>query len=173
MKFLKKAVLLMKVSLIVAMDKNRVIGKENDIPWRIPKDWEYVKSITKGHSIILGRKNLESIGRALPLRRNIVLTNDKNFKFDCCEIAHSIEDVFELCKYEEEIFIFGGEQIYKIFLPYVERMYMTKVQHEFDGDTFFPKVNFDEWREVSVYKGVKDDNNPYNYYFHIYERKSY
>ena len=95
----------MKVSLIAAMDKNRVIGKENDIPWRIPKDWEYVKNTTKGHPIILGRKNLESIGRALPDRRNIILTRDKGFTFNGCEIVHSIEDVFELCKNEEEIFI--------------------------------------------------------------------
>lgn len=97
----------MKVSLIAAMDKNRVIGKENDIPWRIPKDWEYVKNTTKGHPIVLGRKNLESIGRALSDRRNIILTRDKSFTFTGCDIVHSIEEVFELCKNEEEIFIFG------------------------------------------------------------------
>lgn len=161
----------MKVSLIVAMDRNRVIGKDNDIPWRIPKDWEYVKNITKGHSIILGRKNLESIGRALPNRRNIILTRDKDFNFDGCEIVHSIEAVFELCKKEEEIFIFGGEQIYNIFLPFVEKMYITKIHYEFKGDTFFPDVNFDEWNEVSVKKGVMNDKNLYNYFFHVYERK--
>jgi dihydrofolate reductase (trimethoprim resistance protein) len=161
----------MKVSLIVAMDKNRVIGKDNDIPWRIPKDWEYVKNITKGHSIILGRKNLESIGRALPNRRNIILTRDKDFNFYGCEIVHSIEAVFDLCKNEEEIFIFGGEQIYNIFLPFVEKMYITKIHYEFKGDTFFPEVNFGKWKEVSVEKGVMNDKNPYNYYFHVYERK--
>lgn len=144
----------MKISLIAAMDKNRVIGKENDIPWRIPRDWEYVKDTTMGYPIILGRKNLESIGRPLPDRRNIVLTRDKYFNFDGCEIAHSIEDVFELCKNEEEIFIFGGEQIYHLFLPYVEKMYITKIHHEFEGDTFSPEVNFDDWKEVSVKKGV-------------------
>ena len=160
----------MKVSLIVALDKNRVIGKANDIPWRIPNDWQYVKNITKGHPIILGRKNLESIGRALPDRRNIILTRDEEFTFDGCEIAYTIEAVFELCKHEEEIFIFGGEQIYKFFLPYVETMYMTKIHHEFEGDTFFPEVNFDEWREVSIEKGITDDKNPYVYYFHMYDR---
>lgn len=161
----------MKVSLIVAMDRNKVIGKDNDIPWRIPNDWEYVKNITKGHSIILGRKNLESIGRALPTRRNIILTRDKDFNFYGCEIVHSIEAVFDLCKNEEEIFIFGGEQIYNIFLPFVEKMYITKIHYEFKGDTFFPEVNFGEWKEVSVEKGVMNDKNPYNYYFHVYERK--
>lgn len=88
----------MKVSLIATMDMNRVIGNENDIPWRIPKDWEYVKSTTKGHSIILGRKNLESIGRVLPERRNIVLTRDKSFTFNDCEIAHSVEGVLRYVK---------------------------------------------------------------------------
>ena len=160
----------LKISLIVAMDKNRVIGKDNDIPWRISSDWEYVKNTTKGHAIILGRKNLQSIGRALPDRRNIILTRDKNFNFKDCEIAHSIEAAFKLCENEEEVFIFGGEQIYVMFLPYVEKMYVTKIHHEFEGDTFFPVVNFDDWKEVSVEKGIKDEKNPYDYYFHIYER---
>ncbi|KAB24157.1 DfrD/DfrG/DfrK family trimethoprim-resistant dihydrofolate reductase [Staphylococcus aureus] len=162
----------MKVSLIAAMDKNRVIGKENDIPWRIPEDWEYVKNTTKGYPIILGRKNLESIGRALPGRRNIILTRDKGFSFNGCEIVHSIEDVFELCNSEEEIFIFGGEQIYNLFLLYVEKMYITKIHYEFEGDTFFPEVNYEEWNEVSVTQGITNEKNPYTYYFHIYERKA-
>ncbi|MFD1173933.1 DfrD/DfrG/DfrK family trimethoprim-resistant dihydrofolate reductase [Oceanobacillus picturae] len=163
----------MKVSLIVAIDKYRVIGKENDIPWRIPKDWEYVKNTTKGYPIVLGRKNLESIGRALPGRRNIILTRDKGFTFNGCEIAHSIENVFELCIKEEEIFIFRGEQIYNLFLPYVKKMYITKIHYEFEGDTFFPEVNYEEWNEVYVKQGITDEKNPYTYYFHIYERKAY
>ncbi|MFA1820172.1 DfrD/DfrG/DfrK family trimethoprim-resistant dihydrofolate reductase [Virgibacillus oceani] len=161
----------MKVSLIVAKDENSVIGKNNDIPWRIPNDWDYVKNTTKGHPIILGRKNLESIGRALPHRRNIVLTRDRSFSFKDCEIANSIEEVFKLCKNEEEIFIFGGEQVYKLFMPYVEKMHITKIHHEFEGDTYFPEVNDDDWKEVSVEKGMKNEENPYDYYFHVYERK--
>lgn len=161
----------MRISLIVAFDKNRVIGKDNDIPWRIPNDWEYVKKTTKGHPIVLGRKNLESIGRALPERRNIILTRDKEFSFKGCEIAHSFDDVLKLCENEDEIFIFGGEQIYDMFLPFVEKMYITKIHHEFEGDTFFPVVNFDEWKEVYVERGRKDKKNPYNYFFHVYERK--
>lgn len=142
----------MKVSLIAAMDKNRVIGKENDIPWRIPKDWEYVKNTTKGHPIILGRKNLESIGRALPDRRNIILTRDKGFTFNGCEIVHSIEDVFELCKTKKK-FLFSEENRFIICFPYVEKMYITKIHHEFEGDTFFPEVNYEEWNEVFAQKG--------------------
>ncbi|WP_175987441.1 DfrD/DfrG/DfrK family trimethoprim-resistant dihydrofolate reductase [Bacillus sp. Marseille-Q1617] len=161
----------MKVSLIAAMDENRVIGKDNDIPWRIPKDWEYVKEVTQGHPIILGRKNLESIGRALPNRRNIVLTRDENYTFQGCEMAHSADEVFELCKHEKEMFIFGGEQIYELFLPYVEKMYITKIHHAFEGDTFFPEIDYSEWNEVSVKKGITDEKNPYIYYFHVYERE--
>lgn len=159
-----------KVSLIVAMDKNRVIGNKNDIPWRIPKDWEFVKNKTSGFPIIMGRKNFESIGRVLPNRRNIILTKDKNFSYVGCEVAYSVEDVFDLCRNEKEIFIFGGEQIYNVFLPYVERMYITKIHHKFVGDTFFPEINFDQWKEISVKKGEKNEKNPYEYYFHVYER---
>lgn len=161
----------MNISLIAAMDENRVIGKDNDIPWRLPKDWEYVKKVTEGSPIILGRKNFESIGRILPGRRNIVLTRDKSFHCEGCEIAYSIEEVFKLCEKEQEIFIFGGEQIYKIFMPYVKKMYITKIHDEFEGDTFFPEVDENEWDEISVEKGVTDKENPYTYYFHVYERK--
>ncbi|MEK3955911.1 MULTISPECIES: dihydrofolate reductase [unclassified Psychrobacillus] len=161
----------MKVSIIVAMDQNRVIGKNNDIPWRIPKDWEFVKRTTKRHPIILGRKNFESIGRVLPDRRNIILTKNCMFSFPGCEIAHSREEVLELCKDEKEIFIFGGEQIYDMFMMDVEKIYMTKIHHVFEGDTFFPEIDLNEWTEISVEKGIRNHQNPYDYYFHVYERK--
>ncbi|TWT01911.1 dihydrofolate reductase [Planomicrobium sp. CPCC 101079] len=161
----------MKVTFIAAMDKNRVIGKDNDIPWRIPRDWEYVKETTEGHSIILGRRNFESIGRALPKRRNIVLTRNPDFWCKGCEIAHSIQEVFGLCKNEQEIFIFGGEEIYRAFLPYAEKMHITRIDHEFEGDTFFPEVDFSQWTEVSVKKGIRDSENPYAYSFHVYESR--
>lgn len=159
------------MSLIVAMDSNRVIGKDNDIPWRLPEDWKFVKETTSGHAIIMGRKNLESIGRPLPNRRNIVLTRDEEYKVNGCEISHSVEEALKLCENESEIFIFGGEQIYKLFMPYVEKIYITKIHHEFEGDTFFPELNYDAWNEVSVVKGIKDDKNPYDYTFYQYERK--
>ncbi len=139
----------------------------------MPRDWEYVKKTTTGHPIILGRKNFESIGKALCKKRNIVLTRDKKLSYEECEMAHSIEEVFELCKNEEEIFIFGGEEIYNMFMPYVEKMYITNIHEEFEGDTFFPEVDYSEWKEVSVEKGITDDNNPHVYYFHIYENKNF
>ena len=169
---IKKGVVMMKVSLIVAIDKNRVIGKNNDLPWSIPNDWEYVMETIKSYPLIMGRKTLESLGGPLLGRRNLVLTRDKNINFKHCEMVHSIESALELCENEEEVFIFGGEYIYKMALPYVDKMYITKIHHEFNGDTFFPEVNFDEWEETFVEKGLKNDENPYDYYFHVYERKS-
>ncbi len=160
----------MQISLIAAMDRNRVIGKENDIPWRIPNDWKFVRKTTVGRPIILGRKNFESIGRVLPGRRNIILSRDTGLTIEGCEIAHSIQDVFDLCANEAEIFIFGGEQIYKMFMPYVSKMYITKIHHEFEGDTFFPELDRNEWKEISVERGIQDERNPYVYYFHVYER---
>ncbi|MDZ5473136.1 dihydrofolate reductase [Bacillus sp. 31A1R] len=160
----------MIVSIIVAMDVNRVIGKDNNLPWRLPSELQYVKKTTMGHSIIMGRKNYESIGRPLPGRRNIVLTRERAFQAEGCEIAHSKEEVFKLCEGEEEIFIFGGEQIYKLFLPQTEKLYITKIHHEFEGDTFFPEIDYNEWKEVFVEKGITDEKNPYTYYYHIYER---
>lgn len=148
-----------------------MIGKDNDLPWRLPNEWKYVKKTTMGHPIVLCRRNFDSIGRALPGRRNIILTRDRGFTNKDCEVAHSIDDVFDLCKAEEEIFIFGGEQIYELFLPYVDKMYITIIDYEFEGDTFFPEVNLDNWLEVSVEKGVTDERNPYTYYFHVYKRK--
>ncbi|MDR6555264.1 dihydrofolate reductase [Paenibacillus qinlingensis] len=161
----------MTISFIVAMDKNRVIGKNNDLPWRLPKEWQYVKKTTMGHSIILGRKNFESIGKALPGRRNIILTRDISFSAQGCEVAHSVTEVFEMCRGEEEIFIFGGEEIYRLFLPYADKLYMTKIDHEFDGDTYFPEIDYTQWNEVSVEQGETDEANPYIYYFYVYTKK--
>ncbi|WEG14555.1 dihydrofolate reductase [Pullulanibacillus sp. KACC 23026] len=160
----------MKVSLIVAMDENQVIGKANKLPWHLPRDWDYVKEMTSGHAIVMGRRCFESIGRPLKNRRNIVLTRELGLSFFGCEMAHSIDEVFKLCENEEEMFIFGGEEIYRLFLPYVHKMYVTRIYEAFEGDTYFPEVDWSEWREVSVTEGLTDQANPYRYDFHIYKR---
>lgn len=161
----------MKRSLIVAMDQNRIIGSKNDLPWRLPEDLKRVKRVTNGHAIVMGRKNYESIGKPLTGRRNIVMTRDRTLAIEGCLMAYSIQDVFDLCQGEEEVFIFGGEKIYELFLPYVEKMYITSIDHAFKGDTYFPEVNMDEWREISNEKGVKNEKNPYNYSFYVYEKE--
>ena len=160
----------MITSIIVAMDLNSVIGKDNQLPWRLPRELQYVKQTTMGHPIILGRKNYEAIGRPLPGRRNIVMTRDPHFSAEGCEIAHSVEEVYKLCEGEEEIFIFGGEQIYQLFMDQTDKMYITVIHHEFEGDTFFPEWNPSEWREVSKVQGITDEKNPYIYFYHVYER---
>lgn len=156
--------------MIAAMDENRVIGKDNDLPWRLPKDWQYVQKITMGKTIILGRKNFESIGKALPGRKNIVLTRKRDFLPQDCMVVHSIDEVLKACAGDEEIIIFGGEEIYRQFMPMVTKMYLTKIHHAFEGDTFFPEFNESDWKEVSRVKGILDKDNPYIYYFHQYIR---
>jgi dihydrofolate reductase len=161
----------MLISIIAAMDCNRVIGKNNDIPWRLPKDWAYVMKTTMGHPIIMGRKNFESIGKVLPGRRNIILTRDKEYFAEGTEIVHSLEKILISCENEEEIFIFGGEQIYRLFLPLVDKMYITNIDYEFEGDTYFPEFDLDQWVQVTIEKGITDEKNPFTYYFHVYERR--
>ncbi|MFT9850226.1 dihydrofolate reductase [Aneurinibacillus sp. REN35] len=160
----------MNMSMIVAMDKNRVIGKDNDIPWKLPKDQAYFRKVTMGHSVIMGRKNYESIGRPLGGRRNIIVTRDKQYTASGCEIVHSVEEVLSMVKNEEEPFVIGGEEIYKVFLPYATKLYITTIEHEFEGDTYFPRLVPDEWKVVSVEKGITDEKNVYEYVFTTYER---
>lgn len=158
----------MIISIITAMDKNRVIGKDNALPWKLPSELQYVKAVTMGAPIVMGRKNYESIGRPLPGRRNIILTRDKNYKVDGCEIAHSKAQVLKMCAEEVEVFIFGGQEIYQLFLPIVDKLYITKINHEFEGDTFFPEVNMGEYIEISKKDGVTDERNPYEHCFYVY-----
>ncbi|WP_050615318.1 dihydrofolate reductase [Bacillus testis] len=161
----------MIVSMIVAMDEDRVIGKDNKMPWRIPRELQYVKKVTMGHPIVMGRKNYESIGRPLPGRRNLILTRDPDFKADGCEVLHSKDDVYKACQGEDEVFIFGGEQIYKLFLNDCERLYITRIHHSFGGDTFFPEVDLEDWEETYREKGIRDEKNDYDYVYHVYEKK--
>ena len=160
----------LKISLIVAMDKKRVIGKDNDIPWRISSDWEYVKNTTKGHAIILGRKNLQSIGRALPDRRNIILTRDKNFNFKDCEIAHSIKDALAGCEGEERVAIVGGAKIFEQSMDLADIIHFTRIHHIFDADTFFPAIDPDKWIEVESEYHEPDEKNLFSYSFITYRK---
>lgn len=161
----------MNFSIIAAMDENRMIGKDNDLPWRLPRDWKYVQKNTMGKTIVLGRKNFESIGKALPGRKNIVLTRKKDYSPQDCFVVHSIDEVLKTCDSDEEVIIFGGEEIYRLFMPMVTKMYLTKIHHAFEGDTFFPEFNESDWKEVSRVKGIQDKDNPYIYYFHQYIRE--
>ncbi len=161
----------MDISIIVAMGRNNVIGKNNKMPWNLPEDLKYFKEVTMGHSIICGRKTLESMNGPLKDRRNVVLTRDKDFKWDNCEVIHSVEEALGMFKdCDEEVFVTGGEEIYRLFLPLTNKLYITEIDESFEGDTFFPKIINSQWQLISEKKGLKDEDNPYEYTYKIYER---
>jgi dihydrofolate reductase len=157
------------ISILVAFDQQGTMGKNNRLPWRLPEDLAYVKKLTMGHTLVMGRKTYESMGKPLPGRNNVVLTRNRDFKADGCSVVYTIEDALK--SDDDEIFIFGGAEVYKLALPYTDRMYITEIEENFYGDTFFPEVDWSNWELVSKEKGIKDDKNPYDYYFLVYDRK--
>ncbi|OIR61085.1 dihydrofolate reductase [Bacillus sp. FMQ74] len=160
------------ISFIFAMDANRLIGKDNDLPWHLPNDLAYFKKVTSGHSIIMGRKTFESIGRPLPNRENIVVTSAPASEFPGCTVVSSLQDVLDICSGSEECFVIGGAQLYTDLFPYADRLYMTKIHHEFEGDRHFPEFDEGDWDLVSSEQGIKDEKNPYDYEFLVYEKKN-
>lgn len=163
----------MTISCIVAIADHNVIGKNNTMPWHLPADLAYFKKTTTGHPIIMGRKNFESIGRPLPKRTNIIITHDSSFACSNCLVANSIEEALLYAKKTdtEEAFIIGGGTIYTQSMDYWDKLYLTEIDLETDGDVFFPEINREEWLLVSEKCHTKDEQNPYNYCFKVYERK--
>ena len=161
----------MKLSIIVAMSKNQVIGNENDLPWRLSSDLQHFKKITMGKPIVMGRKTHESIGRPLPGRANIIITRNLYYEADGCDVVHSTEEVKKLCQQHDEIMIMGGAEIYRYFLPLADRLYITEVHAEVEGDTVFPEFDPDEWIEVNREDLKADDRNQYDYSFVVFDRK--
>ena len=162
----------MTISIIVAIANNRVIGKNNKLPWDLPADMEHFRKLTLGKPVIMGQKTFESIGKALPGRTNIVLTLDKNFQAPACLAAHSIEEALKFAGNKEEVMIIGGVSIYKQFLPLANRLYLTLIDADIkDGDAFFPEFNYGDWNEIERIKNEPDKDNPYQYSFVTLERK--
>lgn len=160
------------ISLIWAMDENRAIGLNNQLPWYLPEDLKFFKRTTMGHPIAMGRKTWDSIGRPLPGRENIVITRNPAFTCDSCTVLNSVEALVEYSKQkEDEIFVIGGAEIFKLVLPHADRLYVTRIYEEFEGDTFFPELTMSEWVLISKEKGLRDEKNPYDYKFEIYKRK--
>ena len=158
------------LSLIVAKAENNVIGKDNKLLWHLPEDLKRFKNLTTGHTIIMGRKTFESLGRVLPNRKHVVFTQNHNFKVDDVnvKIVHSLQDIQEYVEDKNENFVIGGEKIYNLLMPYVSKMYITEIHKDFDGDTFFPNVDLESWKETSREKMNADD---FDYDFAVYERK--
>jgi len=141
----------MLISIIAAMSLNWVIAKNNQIPWRIPGEQKRFKEITWGHSLIMGRKTYESIGKPLPGRTNIVITRQQNYTAAGCIVVHSLEAALKNCPPNEtEAFIIGGAQIFRLALPIVQRIYLTTIQQEIEGDAFFPEVSSTEFNEIKL-----------------------
>ena len=160
----------MILSIIVAIGKNKVIGSNNSLPWSMPNDMKRFKELTMGKPIIMGRKTFESIGKPLPDRTNIIITHDEDYKAEGCIVVHSVEEALKAAEASEEVMIIGGAQIYKEFLPKTNRMYLTIIEHEFDGDTYFPEYKIEEWKETEYKEYEKDAENPYDYVFLTLER---
>ena len=160
----------MKISIIVAMSMNRVIGKGNCLPWRLPADLRHFKELTMGHCVVLGRKTFESIGRPLPGRRLIVVTQQVGFAADGVAIAHSVDQALSMAE-GDEVFIAGGGQIYNQTIGQADRIYVTLVEREFEGDTRFPPLEQSNWHQVFEECHQADEKNPVPYRFQIYERK--
>jgi len=143
----------MEISIIVAIAENGVIGGGNELLWHIPDDLKRFKRITSGHSVIMGRKTFESIGKPLPNRRNIVITRNSEFRVDGIEVANSLRTALEMTKSEDEVFIIGGGEIYRQALPLANKLYITRVHDKYEGDTFFPDIDIHEWKLVNTDKG--------------------
>jgi len=157
------------LNAIVAYDINRTIGSDQQIPWRLPADLKHFKKVTMSHPIIMGRKTHESIGRPLPGRRNIVLSRDKDYFVPGCEIVHSIDQALAAVN-DEDAFVIGGGQIYRSFLPKVDKIYVTEVEADLDGDTTFPELKSSDWKKIKLEEFDKDNDNEYSYTFNILER---
>ena len=160
------------LSIIVAVAKNNVIGKDNQLIWHLPEDLKRFKEITSGHTIIMGRKTFESLGRVLPNRKHIILCNDADLNIND-ENVPFVDDINRLGEYinkEEENFIIGGATIYKLMLPKVDKLYITKINQEFDGDVYFPEISEENWKITQRVKGKKDEKNPYDYEYITYEK---
>jgi dihydrofolate reductase len=164
-----------RVALIWAMSRNRVIGLNNALPWRLPADMAHFKALTTGHPVIMGRKTYESLGRPLPNRTNIVLTGDRAWSAEGCLVAHSLREAVELANNnlpagKTEVFVMGGENVYRQALACADRLYITLVEAEVEGDAWFPDIEWKEWLQTSRREHARDDRNPFACTFLSYER---
>lgn len=164
-----------RISIISAVAENRVIGKGNDLPWRLPRDFRYFKQMTLGKPCLMARRTFESLDGSLKGRTNIVLTGNESYQADDATVVHSIEDGLRVAEKHleggDEIMILGGATLYEAILPKTDRIYLTEVHESFEGDTYFPEINRDDWTEVSREDHDPDDRNPYPFSFVVLDRK--
>ena len=160
----------MTVSIIVAMAENGVIGRDMDLPWHISADLKRFKALTMGHHIVMGRKTFESIGRLLPGRTTVIVTRQPDYQVDGAVIVNSLGAAQAAATDDSELFIIGGGQVYEIALPLADRLHVTRVHTEVDGDTSFPAIDWDQWELVSAERHGADEKNDYDFTFESYRR---
>lgn len=161
------------ISIVVAIDEKNAIGKNNQLLCHLPNDLKYFKSVTQGHTIIMGRNTYESLPNgALPNRRNIVLSRNKDLQLERCEIVASIEEAIDLCKDESEVFIIGGATVYAKAIDFTNKLYVTNIHHTFEGaDVFFPQIESNKWNKISETENEADEKNKYAHTFVLYTKK--
>jgi dihydrofolate reductase len=160
----------MNLAIIVATDEQGLIGRDNDLPWRLSADLQYFRRITMGKPIIMGRNTHESIGRPLPGRQNIVISSQADYQAQGCDVVHSLDEALALCQDQQEVMVMGGASLYRQTLPLVDTLYLTLVHAQLEGDTWFPDWQTDEWQLVSREDHPADDKNEFDYSFIQYQR---
>ena len=161
----------MTICLVVAASSNNVIGRDGGLPWHLPDDLRHFKHLTTGKPVIMGRRTFESIGKPLPDRRNIVMTRDPDFAAEGCDVVSSVSDAIDLVEGAAEVMIIGGGMVYHDFLPLADRIYLTRVQAEVEGDTHFPEIDETTWRLVSSEHHDADDKHRYAFEMMVFERR--
>lgn len=161
----------MTISLVVAASTNNVIGSDGGLPWHLPDDLRHFKRLTTGNPIVMGRRTFESIGRPLPNRRNIVMTRDPDYVAPGCDVVSSVREALDLLKDTDEVMIIGGGQVYRDFLPRADRIYLTRVQADVEGDTYFPDIDEAGWRLVSSEPHAADEKHAYAFDVMVFERR--
>lgn len=161
------------LSIIVAVAENNVIGKDNKLIWHLPEDLKRFKRLTTGHTIIMGRKTFESLGRILPNRKHVILCNDMemNIEDENIEVLEDISMLKEYIDSEEEHFIIGGATIYKLLMQYATKIYLTLIHKEFDGDVYFPEIEEKDWKVIDREQGIRNEENPFDYEYITFARK--
>ena len=159
-----------RLSLIVAMAKNRVIGANQTIPWHLPGELKMFKTITMGHHIIMGRNTWESIGRLLPGRTTVIVSRQPDYRVGGAIMVSSLDAALAACRNDDEIFVIGGAQLYAVALPRADRIYLTEVDAEVAGDTYMPEFDLQEWRAGTATAHAADEKNPYRYKLTVYDR---
>jgi dihydrofolate reductase len=162
----------MTLSLIAGIGSNNELGRDNKLLWNLPADMKHFRDTTSGHPVIMGRKTFESIGRSLPNRRNIIITGDPSYTRDGIEVVHSLDEAIALFKdTDDEVFVIGGAEIYKLAISIADKLYITHIAKAFEADTFFPNIDSSQWEETSRETHEPDEKNNYAYALTTYGRK--